>query len=297
VTQADDDPRCPECGEPIGQTATYCMHCSADLTAELEAADSDDDGSWDESSGGSGGWSSGKSSDNSEYGTPSAIDTETADVKTGSTGGGFLASLGIDGLLESFSIGGSGGDDSGPTGGTGESGASQHVAGATSSEEVTTGSGVDTGASRAGTTGSGASTGTSDQILDPDGLVDNTLTVVVGILAGIFVGFVGTTVFLAVTGSIWGLLFGVVVWLGSTAHLVRQRTVQGAVSRGAYAVAIVLLLVPVVTLSPTLSADGVGDRLGGFLALLVFMAVPALVAAAVGFVAGRFVPDGPATEG
>ena len=28
----NDDPRCPECGEPIGQTATYCMHCSADLT-------------------------------------------------------------------------------------------------------------------------------------------------------------------------------------------------------------------------------------------------------------------------
>ena len=30
---SDADPHCPECGEPIGQTATYCMHCSADLTA------------------------------------------------------------------------------------------------------------------------------------------------------------------------------------------------------------------------------------------------------------------------
>ena len=39
MTIADDDPRCPECGGPIGQTATYCMHCSADLTTELEAAD------------------------------------------------------------------------------------------------------------------------------------------------------------------------------------------------------------------------------------------------------------------
>ncbi|PSP93386.1 hypothetical protein BRC84_05090 [Halobacteriales archaeon QS_1_68_44] len=25
-----EDPHCPECGEPIGQTATYCMHCSDD---------------------------------------------------------------------------------------------------------------------------------------------------------------------------------------------------------------------------------------------------------------------------
>ena len=39
---SNDDPRCPECGEPIGQTTTYCMHCSADLTERGETADSDD---------------------------------------------------------------------------------------------------------------------------------------------------------------------------------------------------------------------------------------------------------------
>jgi hypothetical protein len=47
VSQTDADPRCPECGGAIGATAAYCMHCSADLTAELERADADDDGSWD----------------------------------------------------------------------------------------------------------------------------------------------------------------------------------------------------------------------------------------------------------
>lgn len=27
-----EDPVCPECAEPVGITAAYCMHCSADLT-------------------------------------------------------------------------------------------------------------------------------------------------------------------------------------------------------------------------------------------------------------------------
>lgn len=27
------DPRCPECGEPVSATASYCMHCEADLPA------------------------------------------------------------------------------------------------------------------------------------------------------------------------------------------------------------------------------------------------------------------------
>lgn len=38
-----DDPRCPECGEPIGATATYCMHCSAELPMDDSADVSDAD--------------------------------------------------------------------------------------------------------------------------------------------------------------------------------------------------------------------------------------------------------------
>lgn len=39
---AEDDPHCPECGEPVGQSSTYCIHCSADLTEERDGAGGDD---------------------------------------------------------------------------------------------------------------------------------------------------------------------------------------------------------------------------------------------------------------
>lgn len=201
MSGADEDPRCPECGEPIGMTATYCMHCSADLTDELEAADADQDGAWDE--------------------------------PTSATGGA------------------TGTSEPAPESSTGD-----------------------------------------EELLDPDGIVDNTLTVVVGILAGIFVGFLGTFVLTVVTGSGLGLLFGFVTWLGATAYLVRRRTVQGALAHGAYAVAIVLLLVPFIAVSPVVSVSGgLVGRLQAFVVLLVIMGIPAAIAAVVGFAASRFVPE------
>jgi hypothetical protein len=208
-----EDPRCPECGEPIGMTATYCMHCSADLSDERESADRNDDGVWD------------------QVQASSATETESA-TSLSATGG---------------------------TAGTADD--------------------------------------ADDQMLDPDGLVDNTLTVVVGILGGIVVGLVGTLVLGIATQSGWALLFGLVAWLGSTAHLVRRRTVQGAVSRSAYAVTIVLLLVPVVALSPLVSIDGgLAERGSLFVVLLLMAGVPAVVAAAVGWIASRFVPGGTSTS-
>ncbi|WP_284008496.1 zinc ribbon domain-containing protein [Haloarcula pelagica] len=203
-----EDPRCPECGEPIGLTATYCMHCSADLTDEWEAADENDDGVWDQVQAGS------------------ADDAETATAST--------------------------------------------VAG----EEA------------------------GDQVLDPDGLVDNTLTAVVGIAGGIVVGLVGTIVLGVATQSGWAIAFGLLAWLGSTAYLVRRRTVQGAVENSGYAVAVVLLLVPVVALSPLVAVDGgLAERGSLFLVLLLMAGVPAVIAAVVGWIAGRFVPEGAGTEG
>jgi hypothetical protein len=198
-----EDPRCPECGGPIGQTATYCMHCSADLTAEQAAADTDGDDVWDGAE---------------------------ADPPAGTAPGG---------------------------------------------------------------TDAGVATGPEDgaALLAPDGVVDNTLTVVVGIAGGLAVGVVGTVVLLAVTGSPWAVLFGVVAWLGATSYLVRRRTVQAAVSKTGYGVALVLLAVPVIALSPVVSVDGgIGERGGLFVVLLAFVVVPAAVAAAVGWAAGRFVP-------
>ncbi|MEF8756705.1 MAG: zinc ribbon domain-containing protein, partial [Halobacteriales archaeon] len=185
MSNADEDPRCPECGEPIGQTATYCMHCSADLTEELEAADADEDGAWD-----------------------------SAEATTGDA-----------------------------TGGTAMPSATSDESGGTIAEGTTTAMdvmGVNTGAAG----------GDTEQLLAPDGLLDDTLTVLVGIVGGIVVGLVGTSVLLAVTGSGWAVLLGLIAWLGATAYLVRRPTVQGAVAKSGYAVAVVLLLVPVIALSP-----------------------------------------------
>jgi hypothetical protein len=199
----NDDPRCPECDGPIGQTATYCMHCSADLTAEQAVADTDADEVWEGT------------------GTSTARESEAASR----TGAG------------------------------------------------------------------GERPGSGDPLLAPDGLVDNTLTVVVGIAGGVVVGLVGTVVLLLVTGSLWALLFGIVAWLGATSYLVRRRTVQAAVSKTGYAVAIVLLAVPAVALGPLLETSGIEQRGGLFVGLLVFVAVPAVFAAGVGWIAGRFVSE------
>ncbi len=215
-----ENPHCPECGEPIGQTATYCMHCSADLTAERATADEDGDGTWDR-----------------------------AEVGTADTGTSPREAV-------------SGADDPGAT--------------PTASGE-----------SRADVTPAG-----DEQLLDPDGLVDNTLTAVVGIGGGLVVGVVGIVVLLALTGSGWALLFGLCAWLGSTIYLARRQTVQDAIAKGGYAVAVVLLVVPLVALSPLMDVEGgLGERGGLFVVLLVFVVVPAGVAAAIGWVASRYTTD------
>ncbi|AGN00515.1 hypothetical protein L593_02820 [Salinarchaeum sp. Harcht-Bsk1] len=54
---AENGPVCPECGGPVAQTSTFCMHCSADLEdadrvdAEPTGADAADaaDVAWDDS--------------------------------------------------------------------------------------------------------------------------------------------------------------------------------------------------------------------------------------------------------
>lgn len=214
MSEAADDPRCPECGGRLGQTATYCMHCSADLTEERAAADTDGDGAWDRG-------------------------TATPDSRDAGAGNG-------------------GSSATEPSG----------------------------------------STAADEGLLAPDGVVDDTLTVVVGIAGGVVVGVVGTVALLAATGSAWAVGFGLVTWLGATAYLVRRRTVQAAVAKTGYAVAAVLLLVPVIALSPVVSVDGgIGERGGLFLALLLFVLVPAGVSAAVGWIAAQFVPADAGAEG
>lgn len=227
MSDAPADPRCPECGEPIGQRATYCMHCSADLTEERSAADGDGDGAWD-------------GGDATASGTP-PVETGSASPAPESTGTGSADGQTIDD--ESVYFEESAGDGGG-------------------------------------------------QLLDPDGIMDNTLTVLVGIAGGFLTGVVGTFVVLAITGSGWGLLVGIVAWLGATAWLVRRRTVQGAVAGSGYAIAVVLLLVPLTAFSPAVSVDGgLADRVGTFVGIFILVAIPAAVAVGIGLVASRYVPE------
>jgi hypothetical protein len=251
-----EDPRCPECGEPIGQRATYCMHCSADLTDEQEAADTDDDGDWD------------RDSDVADERAAEENDpiSSVVDDAAEEISGGSEATTAADGSAETAAAGGS----ADPT-------ASQPAESPARSGEPTP----------QGTPASG-----DDELLDSDGIVDNTLTVIVGIAAGIVVGIVATITVLSTIQTGWGFLLGLLAWIASTAHLVRRDTVQGAVSRGAYAVAIVLLLTALIPLSPLVSVEGgLAGRAEAFVATLLLMAFPAGFAAAVGWIAGRFVPE------
>ena len=200
------DPRCPECGEPIGSTAAYCMHCSADLTEERERADTNDDGRWD-------GYNRDGSADAADGSSSTAATSAATDTAEGDGG-----------------------------------------------------------------------------LLDPSGLVDNTLTVVVGIGGGLVVGFIGTVVLVAMTESLWAFPVGILVWLLATAYLVRRRTVQGAIAKAAYGVALVLVSIPLVAFSPGGGGDLVG-RITEFGELLLTVAIPTGIAAGVGFRVSRFIPE------
>ena len=125
-------------------------------------------------------------------------------------------------------------------------------------------------------------------LLAPDGLVDNALTAVVGLAGGLVVGLIATTVLLLLTGSSWGVWIGLVAWVAATAHLVRRRTVRDAVARTAYAVSLVLLLVPFAAFGPSSEATDLGTRAVVFAAMLAGVTVPAAVAAGFGFAVSRF---------
>lgn len=126
--------------------------------------------------------------------------------------------------------------------------------------------------------------------LTPDGLVDDTLTAVIGVVGGLVVGVIGTVLLLILTDSAVGVWVGLLGWLVATAHLVTRRSVQQAVSTAAYGVALALLLVPFVVLAPTNDAD-LGARVVVFATLLGAMILPAAAIAGVGVVASRYVPD------
>lgn len=179
------EPRCPECGEPIGATATYCIHCSTDLTDERARADVDGDGYWE-----------GRSS-------------------------------------------------------------------------------------KDGTAGDSA------RWLDPAGTIDDSLTAIVGICGGLVVGVVGTFVLSVVTASEWAILLGILLWIGVTIHLARRGTVGEALARTAYAVAIVLVSIPLIAFGPSSEGTDFATRVILFVTMLGAVAIPAAILAGVGILITR----------
>jgi hypothetical protein len=153
--------------------------------------------------------------------------------------------------------------------------------------------------------GTGTGTSTMDSVVDglrrglgPDGFIDDSLTILVGLVAGVLIGVGALFVAVLVTESAWGVLVGVVVWLVSTVVVSRQRTVLGAFRLACYALAALLVLGPMSAFSPTVGVDGgIGGRLVAFLVGEVAVAIPAGILVLVGVAAGRARPDSVVDDG
>lgn len=251
----DGDPTCPACGEAVGARASYCMHCGADFESPV-------DGSAARSTGGA------------NVGRDRDDPTDSDDFRTGIREA--VHSLG-DGASDSGAVS----SDSGSAFGTESDSAVESDTG--SAVEYDSGPAVDYESPSVGDASDAEADGRG--WLHPDSLLDDSLTVVVGIVAGLVVGFVALISF----GLLFeeaGVLAALVAWLGGTAYFARRRTVFDAIEFGAYAFAAVLLVAPL-GLAVTADAD-----LGGRAVLFVFALVPlgviAAIVAGVGFFAGQW---------
>lgn len=280
----DASPDCPECGEPIGARASYCMHCGAEFGDQGPDQGGEDGGgigdtidSVIDSIDGSSDQPPDVEYEPAEMGqetsqdpvsepetADSGFDTSTADASTtdASTGDSGDTTGGID----VSTVGTSGAD--------------------ASNAAANTGSGANAGT---GTTDAGPDlTGPDDAggekgFMHPDSLLDNTLTGVVGIGTGIVIGLVSLFVFGIAFGGT-GVLLAFVAWLGSTAYLARRRTVFDAVRDGAYGLAVVLgiagLGVAVAAIQDP--ETGIAGAVGGLIPFLIFGSM----VAGVGFLVG-----------
>jgi hypothetical protein len=132
-----------------------------------------------------------------------------------------------------------------------------------------------------------------DRLFHPDGLLDNSLTIVIGGVVGLCCGVVALFVFGAVGSGGVGLLAGLVAFVGVTGWLARQYSLFGAVRGGCYALAVALLALPLVALTDAAKGGTLGGQVILFLvAELVFGLIAAPVAG-IGYVAGKRRPDAP----
>jgi hypothetical protein len=143
---------------------------------------------------------------------------------------------------------------------------------------------------RGGVTGGGGRGADDHGLLDPEGTADNVLTIVAAIVGSIVIGVIGSIELLLATGSAWALPVGFFAWLGGLGYLARQHSVQETIGKTFYGGAVVLLLLPLISLNPGLEG-GIGDRVVLFVTTLLFVAFPAGVSAAIGYGVLHFAPE------
>lgn len=129
--------------------------------------------------------------------------------------------------------------------------------------------------------------------LHPEGFLDDSLTVTVGVVAGAVGGaLVATALAWALPGG-WPFLAGAAAWVLTTVSVARSRTVFGAVRTGGYLLALVLVALPLAVSLTAPMADPGDTRLELALVLAVFAWPVAGLLAGVGhLVGGRGSTDG-----
>lgn len=136
-------------------------------------------------------------------------------------------------------------------------------------------------------TASEADDSADESLLDPDGLLDNSLTVLVGLVGGALVGVLALVLFGIITQSVWGLLPAGLAWMVGTGYLSTRRTVGEAVRYGCYATALLLVLYPLVSFAPATKGGDFAGRVFLFLVAELLFGVFALGLVGVGRVAGK----------
>lgn len=268
-----DDPRCPECGEEISATATYCMHCYADLPTEdsATAIDADVDDS-DDVTGGL--FESDPEPDRGEvYGSGSTTDqSTTTEIDSGASTSGDFPSK-----------------DTSPNG-----------RGSSAFDSVPSPHSMD------GIAGRITSMLWTD-VPEPEGVSEDAFTAPllfrfpVGFVSGLFV-FVVFTIFWSVLTNDFSLGVGGVVSLGMFFAimwwLIRKPLPSDILSDACYGVSLLLFAMPVAFLVNRLVRIAIGS--GGFglrsslltTVLVAFVSgIPAVFFLAIGYAGNRYARD------
>ena len=127
----------------------------------------------------------------------------------------------------------------------------------------------------------------ADRRLDPDGLLDGSLTLLVGLGGGAIVGVLTFLLVGIATQSGGSIVPAGLAWLAGTGYFATRERVGEALKYGCYAVALLLVLLPVISFAPAVKGGNFAGRVFLFLVAELLFGVFAIVLAGIGHVAGR----------